>query len=145
MQLPVGLKRQELEAAGDDAGTVCANLDAEFGDLKESRVCMSVGEYQRNAYGIALPIVVGRTRTLMALNGGAVELEPDMTAIRRRVTPELKAAALTLSSVRMTSTASLPRHGRHLSHVVELTPLTRHHLLTVAYNTQTLSNLCSNV
>ncbi|WP_045460681.1 IclR family transcriptional regulator [Caballeronia cordobensis] len=88
-----------LEAAGDDAGTVRANLDAAFGDLKESGVCMSVGEYQRNAFGIALPIVVGRTRTLMALNCGAVELEPDMAAIRRRVAPALKAAALTLSSV----------------------------------------------
>ncbi|SAK91366.1 IclR family transcriptional regulator [Caballeronia catudaia] len=88
-----------LAAAGDDAGTVRANLDAAFSDLKESGVCMSVGEYQRNAFGIALPIVVGRTRTLMALNCGAVELEPNMTAIRRRVAPALKAAALTVSSI----------------------------------------------
>ncbi|HXZ09148.1 MAG TPA: IclR family transcriptional regulator, partial [Paraburkholderia sp.] len=52
-----------------------------------------------NAYGIALPIEVGRSRTLMALNCGAVELEPDMTAIRRRVASPLKAAAQTLSSI----------------------------------------------
>ncbi|WP_061178363.1 IclR family transcriptional regulator [Caballeronia pedi] len=88
-----------LDAAGDDAETVRANLDAAFSDLKETGVCMSVGEYQRNAFGIALPIVVGRTCTLMALNCGAVELEPDMTAIRRRVAPALKAAALTVSGI----------------------------------------------
>ncbi|MFT4067834.1 IclR family transcriptional regulator [Paraburkholderia sp.] len=88
-----------LEAAGDEAETVRENLDAAFDDLTQSGVCMSVGEYQRNAYGIALPIEVGRTRTLMALNCGAVELEPDMTAIRRRVAPQLKAAARTLSAI----------------------------------------------
>ncbi|AKM44787.1 IclR family transcriptional regulator [Burkholderia contaminans] len=88
-----------LEAAGDDADVVQKNLDAAFADLEQSGVCMSVGEYQRNAYGIAVPIVVGRTQTLMALNCGAVELEPDMTAIRRRVVSELKAAAETLSFI----------------------------------------------
>jgi IclR family transcriptional regulator, positive regulator for flagellar biogenesis len=82
-----------LEAAGDNADAVRANLEIAFADLRESGVCMSVGDYQRNAYGIALPIVVGRSRTLMALNCGAIELEPDMEAIRRRVMPELKATA----------------------------------------------------
>ena len=93
------LMAELLDAAGDDADTVRETLDAAFEDLRQSGVCMSVGEYQRNAYGIALPIVVGRTRTLMALNCGAVELEPDMVAIRERVTPELKAAAKTLSLI----------------------------------------------
>jgi IclR family transcriptional regulator, positive regulator for flagellar biogenesis len=88
-----------LEAAGDDAGTVRENLEAAFEDLRQTGVCMSVGEYQRNAYGVAVPIVVGRTRTLMALNCGAVELEPDMAAIRQRVAPELKIAADTLSTI----------------------------------------------
>jgi DNA-binding IclR family transcriptional regulator len=88
-----------LEAAGDDADKVRRNLDVAFADLEQSGVCMSVGEYQRNAYGIALPIVVGRSRTLMALNCGAVELEVDMAAIRRRVIPELKAAADTLTFI----------------------------------------------
>ena len=82
-----------LEAAGDNADAVRGNLEGAFEDLRESGICMSVGDYQRNAYGIALPIVVGSSRTLMALNCGAIELEPDTEAIRRRVMPELKATA----------------------------------------------------
>jgi DNA-binding IclR family transcriptional regulator len=86
-----------LEAAGDHAEIVRRNLEVAFADLSESGVCMSVGEYQRNAYGIALPIVVGRSRTLMTLNCGAIELEPNMKAIRKRVIPELKATASKLT------------------------------------------------
>ncbi|WP_434666201.1 IclR family transcriptional regulator [Paraburkholderia sp. A3BS-1L] len=82
-----------LEAAGDHAESVRRNLEVAFADLRESGVCMSVGEYQRNAYGIALPIVVGRSNTLMTLNCGAIELDPDMNVIRKRVIPELKATA----------------------------------------------------
>jgi IclR family transcriptional regulator, positive regulator for flagellar biogenesis len=88
-----------LEAAGDNADAVRGNLEFAFEDLRESGVCMSVGEYQRNAFGIALPIVVGRSRTLMALNCGAIELEPDMAAIRRRAMPELTATASKLTAL----------------------------------------------
>jgi DNA-binding IclR family transcriptional regulator len=88
-----------LEAAGDHAKIVQRNLDVAFDDLRTSGVCMSVGEYQRNAYGIALPVVVGRSRTLMALNCGAVELEPDMKVIRKKVIPELKSAAAKLTEL----------------------------------------------
>ena len=82
-----------LESAGKGADVVRKNLDAAFDDLRKTGVCMAVGEYQRNAYGIALPLKAGRSNTLMTLNCGAVELEPDMTAIRKRVIPELHAAA----------------------------------------------------
>ncbi|MGQ7937581.1 IclR family transcriptional regulator [Paraburkholderia sp. D1E] len=88
-----------LEGAGDQADAVRKNLDTAFDDLRHSGVCMAVGEYQRNAYGIALPLVVGQSRTLMTLNCGAVELAPDMTAIRKRVMPELKAAAAGLADL----------------------------------------------
>ncbi|MGF6637374.1 IclR family transcriptional regulator [Paraburkholderia sp. MM6662-R1] len=82
-----------LNAAGGAAATVRNGIEVAFDDLRESGVCMSVGEYQRNAYGIALPIHVGRSRTLMALSCGAVELEPHMAAIRKKVIPALKLAA----------------------------------------------------
>ncbi|MBC8746006.1 DNA-binding IclR family transcriptional regulator [Paraburkholderia sp. WC7.3g] len=88
-----------LEAAGDHADVVRKNLDTAFDDLRESGVCMAVGEYQRNAYGIALPLVIGRSHTLMTLNCGAVELVPDMMAIRKRVIPELKSAAVRLTEL----------------------------------------------
>ncbi|TDF67189.1 IclR family transcriptional regulator [Cupriavidus sp. L7L] len=85
-----------VEAAGPQAEEVQKNIEAAFEDLRTSGVCMSLGEYQRNAYGIALPLRVGRADTLMALNCGAVELRPDVDAIRARIVPELRAAAVEL-------------------------------------------------
>lgn len=67
-----------------------------FQDLQTLGVCTSLGKYQRNAYGIALPVTVGRSATLMSLSCGAVELEPDMAAITARLAPVLKAAAADL-------------------------------------------------
>ena len=66
-----------LRAAGINAKAVKGNIEAAFEDLKQSGVCVCVGEYQRNAYGIALPVTVGRSQTLMALNCGAIELQPN--------------------------------------------------------------------
>jgi DNA-binding IclR family transcriptional regulator len=88
-----------LEAAGKNAEVVRRNLDTAFEDLRTSGVCMAVGEYQRNAFGIALPLTVGRSRTLMALNCGGVEMEPDMMAIRKRAIPQLQAAARKLTEL----------------------------------------------
>ena len=85
-----------VEAAGPQAEEMRKSIEAAFEDLSRSGVCMTFGEYQRNAYGIALPIRVGSAGTLMALNCGAVELIPDIDAIRARIVPELKAAAVEL-------------------------------------------------
>lgn len=87
------------EAAGDGANDIQRGIDAAFEDLSKSGVCMSMGEYQHNAYGIALPIEVGRSRTLMTLSCGAVVLEPNIAAIRKKVIPELKVAAVKLTEL----------------------------------------------
>ncbi|GJH10297.1 IclR family transcriptional regulator [Caballeronia novacaledonica] len=101
--LPEAQRRARIAAIlatpGKNADIVRKNLDTAFEDLRTTGVCMAVGEYQRNAYGIALPLTVGRTRTLMSLNCGAVELEPDMTAIRKRAIPALHAAGHRLTEL----------------------------------------------
>lgn len=85
-----------LEAAGPQAGQVKLGIESAFADLRANGVCMSLGEYQRDAYGIALPIRVGPRATLMSLNCGAVDLKPNVDAIRNRIVPELKDAAVDL-------------------------------------------------
>lgn len=82
-----------VEAAGPQAAAVRQRIEAAFDDLRTSGVCMSAGEYQRHAYGIAVPLRVGKAGQLMALNCGAIELHPDLDAIRARIAPELKVAA----------------------------------------------------
>lgn len=93
------LLNELLHAAGESAGSVRRNIDASFDDLKHTGVCICIGEYQRNAYGIALPIRVGRSQTLMSLNCGAIELQPEAGRIRRKLMPELKAASRKLTEL----------------------------------------------
>jgi DNA-binding IclR family transcriptional regulator len=86
-------------AAGQSARNVQNGIDEAFRDLEENGVCMSVGEYQRDAYGIALPVEVGSDRALMTLSCGAVELEPNIAALRKRIVPALKTAAVQLTEL----------------------------------------------
>lgn len=86
-----------LKAAGPKANELEQRIEAAFNDLRNTGVCMAAGEYQQNAYGIALPIRVGRAGVLMALSCGAVELNRDPDALRKRIVPELKAAAAELA------------------------------------------------
>jgi DNA-binding IclR family transcriptional regulator len=86
-------------AAGPNSRTVQNGIDEAFRDLEENGVSMSVGDYQRDAYGIALPLEVGIERALMTLSCGAVELEPNVVALRRRIVPALKAAAEQLNTL----------------------------------------------
>ncbi|MGQ7937562.1 IclR family transcriptional regulator [Paraburkholderia sp. D1E] len=90
---------QLLEAAGPQAEEVRIGIETAFEDLGATGVCMSIGDYQRNAYGIALPVRVGHPATLMSLSCGAVELTPDPDTIRRRIMPELKQATVELESL----------------------------------------------
>lgn len=83
-----------LEAAGSDAPQIRQRLDGAFADLDASGVCMAVSEYQRNAYGLALPIRVGRAGTLMAMSCGGVGLAlDDVGVLYQRMKPALKDAA----------------------------------------------------
>lgn len=84
------------QAAGPRAGELEKGIQAAFDDLQTTGACMSLGNFQRNAYGIALPVRVGHSATHLALSCGAVELEPDVAALRKRIVPVLQAAALDL-------------------------------------------------
>jgi DNA-binding IclR family transcriptional regulator len=88
-----------LEAAGAQREAMRAGIDKAFEDLRENGVCMSYGEFQRNAFGIALPVSVGGSATPMSLNCGAIKSQPDMDAIRQRIVPPLKQAAIELEQV----------------------------------------------
>lgn len=69
-------------------------IRAGFEELAATGTCFAIGGYQRDAFGIALPVRLGRARTLMALSCGAVEVEPRLSAARRRIAPELRKAAV---------------------------------------------------
>ena len=91
--------RALLEAAGPKAKELQARIQLAFDDLNETGVCMAVGEYQQGAYGIALPIRVGRSRTLMTLSCGAAEHGVDAAATRARIVPALKQASAQVTAL----------------------------------------------
>lgn len=88
-----------LEAAGPQREAIRSGIEKAFQDLRENGVCMSYGEFQRNAYGIALPVSVGGSATPMSLSCGAIKFHPDIDAIRQRIVPALKQAARDLECV----------------------------------------------
>ena len=62
-----------------------------FEDLDTSHTCTCVGEFQRDAVGIATPLSIGRGAVPMALSCGAVGLAPRLEAAKARIVPELLA------------------------------------------------------
>lgn len=88
-----------LEAAGPQREAMRTVFEKAFEDLRQNGVCMSYGQFQRNAFGIALPVSVGASATPMSLSCGAIQFQPDIDAIRQRIAPALKLAALDLERV----------------------------------------------
>ncbi|KVS40593.1 IclR family transcriptional regulator [Burkholderia ubonensis] len=101
--LPDPLRRRQIaqltEAAGPQANAIAAGIEAAFADLRATGVCLSLGENQRDAWSMALPVRVGVSKTLMALSCGAVEPQPDVDAIRRRTVPALMQATIELATL----------------------------------------------
>lgn len=95
--LPAAERRQRLAALAVQAGTegplIRKRFAAAFADLEESGYCLSFGEYQRDAYGVAVPLRVGSQQTLMGLACGAAALGLDPAKLREKIAPEVLQAA----------------------------------------------------
>jgi DNA-binding IclR family transcriptional regulator len=85
--LPVAERRQRLAALAAQAGT---------DGLEATGYCLSFGEYQRDAYGVAVPLRVGTQQTLMGLACGAAALGLDPARLREKIAPEVLQAAVGL-------------------------------------------------
>jgi DNA-binding IclR family transcriptional regulator len=64
-----------------------------FAELELTGTCAVLGGFQRDAYGIALPVFVGRKRIVMGLSCGKADMQPDLAAEKKRISPVLKKAA----------------------------------------------------
>lgn len=83
-------------AAGEQGAAMEQGIRGSFVELEATGICTVLGGYQRDAYGIALPLCVGQARVPMALSCGAVDVQVDLEAERRRIGPPLRAAAARL-------------------------------------------------
>jgi DNA-binding IclR family transcriptional regulator len=87
-----------MHAAGPRAASLDSGIRASFGELQGTGTCAVLGGYQRNAFGVALPVRIGRQRVVMGLSCGRADLQPDLAREHRRITPALKDAALALEA-----------------------------------------------
>jgi DNA-binding IclR family transcriptional regulator len=87
------------QAAGPNAKALETQIQNSFAELEETGVCFLVGGYKRNGYGIALPLRVGREKTVMALSCEAIDVDPNLSALRRKIVPALKAAVPKLEAL----------------------------------------------
>ncbi|HSW20554.1 MAG TPA: IclR family transcriptional regulator [Ramlibacter sp.] len=86
-------------AVGDRAPEVVRGMNHSFDELTLSGVCGVLGGFQRDAYGVAVPIHVGRAGTVMGLSCGKADVQPDLAAERKRIAPVLKATAAQLEEM----------------------------------------------
>jgi DNA-binding IclR family transcriptional regulator len=83
-----------LKANASSAGTSMQSaIDESFAELETTGTCFVRGGYQRDAFGIALPVSVGVRRTVMSLSCGAVDIGSSLVSVRRRIEPALRDAA----------------------------------------------------
>jgi DNA-binding IclR family transcriptional regulator len=83
------------QAAGPDAASLERGIRTSFQELEQTGTCFALGVsgYQRDAYGIALPVRVGIQKIVMALSCGSIAPGPKIDATRSRVSDALQEAA----------------------------------------------------
>ena len=85
--------------AGNEGATMRKRLTAAFAELDRFGFCLSPGDYQRDAFGLAVPVAVGVLATPMALACGAAALGLDPEKLRRKLGPEMQRAARDLTRI----------------------------------------------
>ncbi|GAA5237110.1 IclR family transcriptional regulator [Verticiella sediminum] len=95
--LPLDEREDLLEQlrrnAGDSAPDLMRGIEQSFDELRRTGVCSVLAGYQRDAYGIALPVVVGRRRIVMSMSCGRARMLPDLAAESKLIVPVLRRAA----------------------------------------------------
>lgn len=86
-------------SGGSNATDMVTGIRESFAELERGGVCGVLGGYQRDAYGVALPVRIGRKGIVMGLSCGKADLQPDLAAERKRIAPALKDAAAGLEAL----------------------------------------------
>lgn len=102
-----GLPAQERQAlieehqrrAGAQGEALEQSIRTSFAELQSEGTCAVMGGFQRNTYGVALPVRLGRAGTLMAMSCGKADVELDLQSERQRIAPALKHTAARLQSL----------------------------------------------
>ncbi len=75
------------------------SIRASFAELETRGTCAMLGGFQRGAYGVALPLRVGRQGILISMSCGKADVELNLQAESARITPALKETAAQLQTL----------------------------------------------
>jgi DNA-binding IclR family transcriptional regulator len=87
---------EHLRKAGAKGKELAHAIQASFVELDATGTCAVMGGYQRDAFGVALPLRVGKSKILMALSCGKADVGADLRSEHARITPVLIEAARSL-------------------------------------------------
>lgn len=75
--------------AGARAAAVSSAISSAFRDLDSHGYCISMAEFQKNTFGIAVPLILDEGRTILSLGGGGARLDVAESVLRSEVAPHL--------------------------------------------------------
>jgi len=91
--LPPAARRERLaqirQQEGPRAGPIMDGIHAAFDDLDRNGYCIAIAEFQKNTFGIAVPLVFDDGQTIMSLGVGSAKLEVKEATLRRVIAPDL--------------------------------------------------------
>jgi DNA-binding IclR family transcriptional regulator len=93
------LIEEHLRRAGPQAQALEQSLATSFKELETQGTCAVMGGFQRNTYGVALPIRLGRENTLMGMSCGKADVLLDLKSERERIAPALEDVAQRLQTL----------------------------------------------
>jgi len=85
--------------AGDQGEALERAILHSFAELDATGTCAVINDFQRDTYGVALPIRAGREGVLMSLSCGKTVVNLDLSSECARIAPTLKATATQLESL----------------------------------------------
>jgi DNA-binding IclR family transcriptional regulator len=101
--LPAPLRRERLaqikEQEGSRGGAIIESIFAAFDDLERYGFCVRTAEFQKNTFGVAVPLVFGGSNTIMSLGCGSATLDVKEAKLRRVIAPDLIRTATQLQTV----------------------------------------------
>jgi DNA-binding IclR family transcriptional regulator len=101
--LPPALRRECLaqikEQEGAKGGPILDSIYAAFDDLERNGFCVRIAEFQKNTFGVAVPLVFNGGSTIMSLGCGAASLDVKEATLRRVIAPDLIRTATELQTV----------------------------------------------
>lgn len=85
-----------VKSAGPNGAAVLSRIDDAFKSIERDGYCMAVGEYQRDSFGMSVPLYLGNPPQAMALSYGAVSEAPKERHMRNVLAPGLMQTAAAL-------------------------------------------------